>query len=46
VEAIMDDGEVVKFGKDEDRGHRQRVPTGLMDQGADVFEKLKGIRNG
>ncbi len=43
VEAIMDDGEVVKFGKDEDRGHRQRVPTGLMDQGADVFEKLKGI---
>ncbi len=43
VEAIMDDGEIVKFGKDEDRGHRQRVPTGLMDQGADVFEKLKGF---
>lgn len=44
VEAIMDDGEIVKFGKDEDRGHRQRVPTGLMDQGADVFEKLKGLQ--
>ena len=42
VEAIMEDGEVVKFGKDEDRGHRQRVPTGLMDQGTEVFEKLRG----
>jgi len=45
VEAIMDDDDVIKFGKDEDRGHRQRVPTGLMDQGAEVFNKLTGGRN-
>ncbi|MFA5612061.1 MAG: DNA-directed RNA polymerase subunit beta [Anaerolineaceae bacterium] len=43
VEAIMDDDEVVKFGKDEDRGQRQRVPTGLLDQGADIFKKLTGV---
>jgi DNA-directed RNA polymerase subunit beta len=45
VEAIMDDDDVIKFGKDEDRGHRQRVPTGLMDQGTEVFNKLTGGRN-
>ncbi|MCK9246800.1 MAG: DNA-directed RNA polymerase subunit beta [Anaerolineaceae bacterium] len=43
VEAIMDDDEVVKFGKDEERGQRQRVPTGLLDQGADIFKKLTGV---
>lgn len=41
VEAIMEDGEVVKFGKDEGRGSRNRVPTGLLDQGADVFSAIK-----
>ncbi len=37
----MEDGEVVKFGKDEGRGSRNRVPTGLLDQGADVFSAIK-----
>lgn len=41
VEAIMEDGEVVKFGKDEERSSRNRVPTGLMDQGSDIFDQLK-----
>ncbi len=40
VEAIMEDGEIVKFGKDEERSQRQRIPTGLMDQGGDIFTKL------
>lgn len=40
IEAIMDDGEVVTFGKDQERTRRQRIPTGLMDQGADVFSQL------
>ena len=43
VEAIMDDGEIVKFGKDDDRSNRNRFPTGLLDQGADVFSSLKNI---
>jgi DNA-directed RNA polymerase subunit beta len=41
VEAIMEDGEVVKFGKDEERSSRNRVPTGLLDQGEDVFSSLR-----
>ena len=43
VEAIMEDGEVVKFGKDEERGHRNRVPTGLLDQGTDIFNSLRSV---
>jgi len=43
VEAIMEDGEIVKFGKDEERSNRNRFPTGLLDQGADVFSSLKNI---
>ena len=42
VEAIMEDGEVVKFGKDEGRGSKKPVPTALMDQGSEVFSQLKG----
>jgi DNA-directed RNA polymerase subunit beta len=43
VEAIMEDGEIVKFGKDEERSSRSRFPTGLLDQGADVFSSLKNL---
>jgi DNA-directed RNA polymerase subunit beta len=43
VEAIMDDGEVMRFGKDDERAHSTRVPTGLLDQGSDFFKSLKEV---
>ena len=43
VEAIMDDGEVMRFGKDDERSHSARVPTGLLDQGSDFFNSLKEV---
>jgi len=43
VEAIMDDGEVMRFGKDDERAHSARVPTGLLDQGSDFFKSLKEV---
>ena len=36
VEAIMDDGEVVRFGKDDERNQTPRVSTGLLDIGSDI----------
>lgn len=42
VEAILDDGEVVKFGKDEERNTMPKVGTGLMDLGSDA---LSGFGN-
>ena len=43
VEAIMEDGEVMRFGKDDERSHSARVPTGLLDQGSDFFKSLKEV---
>jgi DNA-directed RNA polymerase subunit beta len=43
VEAIMEDGEVMRFGKDDERAHSARVPTGLLDQGSDFFKSLKEV---
>ena len=43
VEAIMEDGEVMRFGKDDERVHSTRVPTGLLDQGSDFFKSLKEV---
>ncbi len=43
IEAIMDDGEVMRFGKDAERSHSSRVPTGLLDQGSDFFKSLKEV---
>jgi len=43
VEAIMEDGEVMRFGKDDERAHSMRVPTGLLDQGSDFFKSLKEV---
>jgi hypothetical protein len=43
VEAIMEDGEVMRYGKDDERSHSSRVPTGLLDQGSDFFKSLKEV---
>jgi DNA-directed RNA polymerase subunit beta len=34
VEAISESGEVIKFGKDEERARMPKLPTGLMDIGS------------
>jgi DNA-directed RNA polymerase subunit beta len=39
VEAIMDSGEVIRFGKDEERVHPPKLDTGLLGLGAE-FEQL------
>ena len=36
VEALMDNGEVVKFGKDEERVRPPRIETGLLGLGEDL----------
>lgn len=43
VEAIMDDGEVMQFGKDGERSHSSRVPTGLLDQEREFFKSLDEV---
>mgnify|MGYP001103957802 FL=1 len=35
VEAVMDSGEVIKFGKDEERSRSPKMMTGLMSIGED-----------
>jgi DNA-directed RNA polymerase subunit beta len=42
VEAVTDNGEVIKFGKDEEKAHPPRYKTGLMEIGDD-FLKAKEI---
>ncbi|MFH1523698.1 MAG: DNA-directed RNA polymerase subunit beta [Chloroflexota bacterium] len=41
VEAVTDTGEVIKFGKDEEKIHPPKYTTGLMDIGQDLV-KSKG----
>jgi DNA-directed RNA polymerase subunit beta len=36
VEAIMDDGEIIRFGKDDERSQTPRVSTGLLDIGSEI----------
>jgi DNA-directed RNA polymerase subunit beta len=36
VEALMDNGEVVKFGKDEERVRPPKIETGLLGLGEDL----------
>jgi DNA-directed RNA polymerase subunit beta len=36
VEAVLDSGEVVKFGKDEDKAKLPNTPTGLISIGRDI----------
>jgi DNA-directed RNA polymerase subunit beta len=38
VEAITDNGEVIKFGKDEEKVHPPKYTTGLMDIGEDLVK--------
>ncbi|KUK80692.1 MAG: DNA-directed RNA polymerase subunit beta, partial [Mesotoga prima] len=39
VEAMMDSGEVIRFGKDEERIHPPKIGIGLLGLGEDA-EKL------
>ncbi|TRO55110.1 DNA-directed RNA polymerase subunit beta [Candidatus Bathyarchaeota archaeon] len=39
VEAINDSGDVVKFGKDEEKTHPPRMQTGLLDIGEKLLDK-------
>jgi DNA-directed RNA polymerase subunit beta len=41
VEAVTDNGEVIKFGKDEEKVHPPKYTTGLMDIGEDLVIKDK-----
>lgn len=36
VEAVLDTGEIVKFGKDEDKARMPNTPTGLISIGRDI----------
>jgi DNA-directed RNA polymerase subunit beta len=36
VEAVTDGGEVIKFGKDEERSRPPKMPTGLLSMGDDL----------
>jgi DNA-directed RNA polymerase subunit beta len=38
VEAVSDTGEVIKFGKDEEKVHPPKYTTGLMDLGEDLIK--------
>jgi len=41
VEAINETGDVVKFGKDEEKSHPPRMATGLLDIGENLISKQK-----
>ncbi|HNT54844.1 MAG TPA: DNA-directed RNA polymerase subunit beta, partial [Anaerolineaceae bacterium] len=40
VEAVMDSGEVIRFGKDEERARPPKMETGLLGLGEDLEEML------
>jgi DNA-directed RNA polymerase subunit beta len=42
VEAVTDAGEVIKFGKDEEKIHPPKYTTGLIDLGEDLMKKPEG----
>jgi DNA-directed RNA polymerase subunit beta len=39
VEAVSEGGDIVKFGKDEEKVHPPRMPSGLLDIGANLKSK-------
>lgn len=41
VEAINESGDVIKFGKDEERAHPPRMATGLLDIGKNLINKQR-----
>jgi len=40
VEAIMEDGDVLRFGKDDERNSLPRIPTSLTGVGSDLMDKM------
>ncbi len=44
VEAVTDTGEVIKFGKDEEKIHPPKYQTGLMDIGEDLVRNIGGVK--
>jgi len=40
VEAVMDSGEVIRFGKDEERARPPKMETGLLGLGEDLEELI------
>jgi DNA-directed RNA polymerase subunit beta len=42
VEAVTDVGEIIKFGKDEEKIHPPKYTTGLIDIGEDLMKGRKG----
>jgi DNA-directed RNA polymerase subunit beta len=42
VEAVTDTGEIIKFGKDEEKIHPPKYTTGLIDIGEDLLKGPKG----
>jgi DNA-directed RNA polymerase subunit beta len=42
VEAVTDVGEIIKFGKDEEKIHPPKYTTGLIDIGEDLMKVRKG----
>ena len=42
VEAVTDTGEIIKFGKDEEKVHPPKYTTGLIDLGEDLLKGSKG----
>ena len=42
VEAVTDTGEIIKFGKDEEKVHPPKYTTGLIDIGEDLLKGPKG----
>ena len=44
VEAVTDTGEVIKFGKDEEKVHPPKYQTGLMDIGEDLVKNIGEIK--
>ena len=45
VEAVTDTGEVIKFGKDEEKVHPPKYTTGLIDLGEDLMKGPKGEKS-
>jgi DNA-directed RNA polymerase subunit beta len=46
VEAKMDNGEVIKFGKDEERIHPPKIGTGLLGLGMGLEDEMPIFRGG
>lgn len=43
VEAILEDGEVIKFGKDDERSQQPRMQTGLLSMGEELMSDMGNL---